>query len=335
MKKYFLFLFTVLTIGVSAQEQAERTLHETAKAFIRQGDYANALLVLNKALLQQPDNLEILKDQAFAYYLSGDYSRSQGVSKKLIERKDADVQTYQIAAMPYKVQDDSKELEKLYKRGLKAFPSSGVLYNEYGEALWGKEDYSAIKQWEKGIEVDPNYPGNYYNAARYYYLTMDKVWSIVYGEIFVNMESYSRRTPEIKELLLNSYKKLYTDSDMKKNQDTKNGFVAAYLDNLGKQAPVAVEGITSSSLTMIRTRFVLDWLEKNKTTYPFRLFEYQQQLLKEGMFEAYNQWLFGAAQNLTTFQNWTHSHADEYNKLINFQKGRVFKLPSNQYYNNR
>ncbi len=74
--------------------------------------------------------------------------------------------------------------------------------------LWSKKDFKeAVKQWEKGIEVDPNHSGNYYNAAKYYYFTQDKVWSIVYGEIFVNLESYSKRTPEIKTILLNSYKK--------------------------------------------------------------------------------------------------------------------------------
>lgn len=333
MKKYFVFLFSVVATVVFAQEQDAKTLHETAKTFIRQGDYSNALLILNKALLQQPDDLEMLKDQAFAYYLSGDYTRAEAVSKKLLERKDADAQTYQIAAMPLKMQDDTKELDKLYKKGLKLFPNSGALYSEYGELLWNKQDYSAIKQWEKGIEADPNFSGNYYNAARYYYLTMDKIWGIVYGEIFVNLESYSRRTVEVKELLLKSYKKLFTDADMQKNQDMKNTFVAAYIDNAGRQSGVVTEGITPASLTKIRTRFVLSWFEKNGGALPFRLFEYHRQLLKEGMFEAYNQWLFGSTQDLTAFQSWTHTHADEYNKFIAFQKGRVFKMPANQYYN--
>ena len=333
MKIYAVLLLSVLTTVAFAQDQDAKTLHETAKTFMRQGDYNNALLVLNKALQQQPDDLEMLKDQAFVYYLKKDYSQSEAVSKKLLDRKDADAQTYQIAAMPYKIEENAKELDRIYKKGLKLFPNSGMLHNEYGEILWDKQDYGAIKEWEKGIEVEPNYSGNYYNAAKYYYLTMDKVWSIVYGEIFVNLESYSRRTVEVKDLLLNSYKKLFTDVDMKKNQDNKNAFVAAYIENVNKQNTVATEGIVPSSLTMIRTRFVLDWFNKSAGSFPFRLFEYHRQLLKEGMFEAYNQWLFGATQDLTTFQSWTNTHTDEYNKFIAFQKGRVFKLPANQYYN--
>ena len=52
------------------------------------------------------------------------------------------------------------------------------------------------------------------------------------------------------------------------------------------------------------------------------------------MFDAYNQWAFGASMGLTSFQNWTTQHADEYNRFISFQKGRVFKVPAGQNYRN-
>jgi hypothetical protein len=50
------------------------------------------------------------------------------------------------------------------------------------------------------------------------------------------------------------------------------------------------------------------------------------------MFDAYNQWIFGAAKDLSAFQSWTSLHAEEYNEFDRFQKNRVFKLPSNQNY---
>jgi hypothetical protein len=52
------------------------------------------------------------------------------------------------------------------------------------------------------------------------------------------------------------------------------------------------------------------------------------------MFDAYDQWAFGASMSLSSFQNWTGQHADDYNRFINFQKGRVFKLPAGQNYRN-
>jgi hypothetical protein len=198
--------------------------------------------------------------------------------------------------------------------------------------LWAKQDYSAIKLWEKGIEIDPNYSGNYYNAAQYYFSTQDKVWGLIYGEVFVNLESYSKRTAQMKDLLLEGYKKMFTDVNLQKNQDTKSPFVVAYLNILGKLSFTIAQGISAESLTVLRTKFVINWFESYPTNYPFRLFDYQRQLLKAGMFDAYNQWLFGAAENLTVFQAWTTSHGDEYARFTDFQKGRIFKIPEGQYY---
>ena len=335
MKPLLIFIFTIIAVYSQAQQPDGKTPQETAKNFIKQGDYANALVVLNRALQQDPENLDMLKDLAFAQYLQRDYTKAVSTIDPLLDRRDADVQVFQLGGMIYKAKEDTKEVEKLYKKGIRKFPASGVLYNEFGELLWFRQDYNAVRQWEKGIEVDPNYSGNYYNAAKYYYLTMDKVWSVIYAEIFVNMESYSRRTIEIKNILLNSYKKMFTDSDILKNQNNKNEFTAAYLNTANRQSAIASMGITPESLTMIRARFILDWDEKYASAYPFRLFEYHRQLLREGLFDAYNQWLFGPVQNLTAFQNWTNAHAEPYKEFTNFQQGRVFKLPGGQNYQSR
>ena len=222
----------------------------------------------------------------------------------------------------------------MYKKALKKFPKSGPLYSEYGELLWATKDFAAIKQWEEGIKSDPGYGGNYYNAALYYFYTKDKVWSLIYGEIFVNMESFSERGAAMKQMLLQGYKeKLFSDPDIMKGEEkNKSEFAKAFLQGIGKQSSLTSKGITTETLTMIRTRFILDWYENNAVKYPFRLFEYHRQLLQEGMFNAYNQWLFGASENLAAYDNWTKAHAEEYNGFTTFQKSRIFKMPQGQYY---
>jgi len=332
-----LFLPCILvfaSLSTFAQQPDAHTLQETAKTFTRQGDYANAIVVLTGAVQKDPQNIELLKDLSFNYYLQRDYGKGLNIARSLTERPDADVQCYQMTGLFYKAIDDPKECEKLYRAGLKRFPRSGVLYNEYGEMLYARQDNAAIKQWEKGIEIDPNYSSNYYNAAKYYFLTSDKVWSILYGETFVNLESYSKRTAEMKNFLLESYKKLFADGDVLKNQNSKSPFVAAYLNVLSKESPAVAQGITTENLIVLRTKFILTWFEKYPPTgsFPFRLFDYQRQLLKDGLFDAYNQWIFGAAENLSGFQAWTTAHSDEYSRFTNFQKGRIFKLPEGQYY---
>jgi Tfp pilus assembly protein PilF len=333
MKKVLIAAASVFFATAMVAQQDIKTLQQIVRDFMKQGDYPNALLVLSRALEVEPGNISLNKDLALLYYQKGDYPAAQSLLTKLIERPDADAAIFQMAGMVYKTRGDNKEADKIYRRGIKQFPQSGALYNDYGELLWEQRDVTAIRQWEKGIEIDPNYSRNYYNAARYYYFTVDKVWSIVYGEIFVNMESYSQRTAEIKILVLDSYKKLFTEADIQKNQDMKNPFVAAFISSISKQATLAINGITPESLTMIRTRFILDWFEKSSARFPFRLFEYQRQLLREGVFDAYNQWLFGSAQNLTAYRNWTTTHSEEYTQFSNSQRSRLFKLPAAaQYY---
>ena len=324
-----LTIFFFCLQNVFGQSAAE--LQTTARTFMQQGDYANAVLVLNRATVLAPQNIEISKDLAMGYYLQRDNNKALEIIKPLLDREDADDQCYQIAGNIYQQLDLSKECDKLYRKGIKRFPESGALYNELGLLLFDQKDISAITQWEKGIEVDPNYSKNYYNACKYYNSITNKVWSILYGEIFVNMEPLNARAPEIKTILLKSYKKLFTDTEIAKDSKD-NLFATAFIETMNKQSSVAASGINAESITMIRTRFILDWFQDNAVKFPFHLFDLQKQLLQDGIFDAYNQWIFGSVQNLASYQNWTVTHSTDYNDFSRFQKGRIFKLPAAQYY---
>jgi len=332
MKK-IVSLIALSGLFLTSLAQDAKQLHENARKFMRQGDFPNAILILNRASQMQPGNLEISKDLGLNYYFAKDYKKALEVYKPLLERNDADDQCFQVAADIHIALADPKEAEKTLKKGIKKYPQSGPLYNELGELMWAQKDYDAIKQWEKGIESDPGFSKNYYNACKYYYFTTDKVWSLLYGEIFLNIEPMGAQAPEIKNILLEGYKKLFQSADIEKdNNNKKNGFINAYLKLMNRQSGQLGNGINAESLTMIRTRFILDWMQEYKTKYPFKLFELQQQLLQNGLFEAYNQWIFAAAQNLPAYQNWTSTHAKEYDELTRFQKGRIFKIPAGQYY---
>jgi len=335
MKKIIAILLSVAGLSIAAFAQDDvKTLQATARTYMQQGDFNNAVIVLTRALEKDRNNLDLQKDLISSYYYKRDYEKAlQGV-KSVLDRNDADVVCYQLAGNVYKALEQVKDGERTYKAGLRKFPKSGQLYSEYGELLWAKKDFSAIDLWEKGIKEDPSCAGNYYNAALFYYYTKDKVWTLVYGEIFVNMESLTERAAAMKQLLLDAYKqKLFADPDLLKDADkNKNGFVKAYLECMNKQSSLANRGITTETLTMIRTRFILDWFAKYGDTYPFKLFDYQRQLMQEGMFNAYNQWLFGAVENLSGYDNWNKTHAEEFNNFTTFQKTRIFKVPQGQYY---
>ena len=234
-----LFFIAALLLAMStgfAQTQDAETLHETARSLMRQGDFENAMLVLNKALVLKPDNIDLLKDQAFIQYLQRDFAGSIATGKKITVRPDADVQSFQILGLAYKAIGDTKESDKMYKAAIKKFPNSGVLYSEYGDLLASNNTPDlAIKQWEKGIETDPNHSSNYYFASKYYAQRGNIIWGLLYGETFVNIESLTARTTEIKNLLFAGYQKLFTNPDILNNaKQNGSAFEKAVAVNFSK-----------------------------------------------------------------------------------------------------
>lgn len=323
---------TLVSVWSLAQSEDVEKLHENGKLFMRQGDYANASLILSRALSQAPQNIEIAKDLAFDYYLQKENEKALSTLKPFLEKDNADDQTYEIGGTIYRAMGEEKEAEKLYKKAIRYYPDDGALYNDYGEMLWGQQDYGAIKLWEKGIQQDPSFAGNYYNACKYYFLTTDKIWSLIYGEIFINLESFTARTAEIKDILLAGYKKLFADQNLLENTRGKNDFEIAYLTVMNKQNDLVLNGLDAQTLTMIRTRFILDWDQTYAEKFPFALFNKERQYLEEGVFPAYNQWIFGTSQNLAKYQNWISTHPDESSEFGKFQQSSVFRMPKGEYY---
>jgi tetratricopeptide (TPR) repeat protein len=330
MKKIF---FILLVLGFNynyVQAQSVAELQSTAKTFMKQGDYTNAIVILNKCVEKEPKNTSVGKDLALSYFYSQNNIKALEIIKSVLESNDADDQCFLIAGNIYKYLEQPKESEKTFKKGVSKFPNSGPLYNELGEMQIANKDRDAIKNWEKGIKADPSYGKNYYNAARFYFFDKDFIWSTIYGEIFINMEPNNPKSAEIKRMLLDGYKLLFAENIAAK-ESKKNDFEKAYLTCLKKQEQIISYGITTESIFMLRTRFILDWYNTNSNP-EYKLFDYQQQLLKNGLFGAYNQWVFGIAENVVAYQNWTKTNADEYKAFADFQKTRLFKMPLGQYY---
>ncbi len=124
--------------------------------------------------------------------------------------------------------------EKVYKKGTKLFPNMGTLYNDYGELLVEKKSGDPLSLWEKGIELDPNYSGNYYHASKSYAEKNNHILALLYAEQFINLESFTARTAEIKNLLLDQYKKIFTsdEASLTKKANTFSKEVLCIIDGL-------------------------------------------------------------------------------------------------------
>ncbi|MFT4092640.1 MAG: tetratricopeptide repeat protein [Niabella sp.] len=327
----------LLSVGLVSFAQLDITAErQKARNFMQSGDLDNAVLVLTKARDVDKNNMEVQKDLSLAYYYKKDYAKALETIKPVIANPDCDPAAYQLAGNIYKAQENYKEAEKNYKEGLKDFPKSGPLYNDYGELLdILKNPAGAIALWQKGMQVAPSYGANYYNAAAYYFKQPeDKVWAIVYGEIYANMESLNPKANIMKKVVLDAYKqKLFLSSDLAAEAEKeKNPFAKAVILTFAKQSGISAQGITPESLAMIRTRFVLDWNAAYAKQFPFKLFDYHQQLMKDGLFDSYNAWMFGPVADQKAFESWANAHKEEYDKFTEYHTSRIFKMPAGQVY---
>jgi len=333
MKRYLL-IAVLFCCALAAQAQADTdTLRARAQAFIIKGDYDNALLVLNHAAEMDANNKDILGDEAYVYYLQRNFAKAIEIGKQVISLPNADAQSYQVLGMAYKATADYANAEKLYKKGLKLFPKSGVLYSEYGDMLaqQNRQD-DAIKLWEKGIQVDPNNSNNYYYAARYYSSKNRPFWAAIYSETFVNIESLTPRTIEIKDILLSNYRKLLTNEQLQALAQSTSPFEKAVANTYLKYTGMYEDELSPEALTAVRARFILDWYSSGTAPSAFRLFEHHRLLLEQGMFDAYNQWLFGPSASSSAYQFWTSNHSQEMKDWQTFLRSVVYKIPEGQYF---
>ena len=82
---------------------------------------------------------------------------------------EADEQTYQVMGAIQLASGDKKKARNTLQKGIERYPKSGILYHDLGK-LYEEQDEmeNALTAWLNGIEQDPAYHLNYYQAARSY-----------------------------------------------------------------------------------------------------------------------------------------------------------------------
>jgi tetratricopeptide (TPR) repeat protein len=329
-----ILLFIVSAYNANAQQDDDEQVRMTAIQFCKKNDFSNALIVLNSGLKKNPTSLVLAKELAFTFYLSGSFEQAAINILPLVERIDADIQTFQIAGNIFNALEDWKQSEKMYRKGLSKYPMSGQLHSEYGQLLWQLEKPSkAIEQWEQGIIDDPSHSGNYYHASKFYFAAADKVRAIIYGEIFINLESFSKRTDEIKYQLYESYKRIFNPADVKVHYIKKTTQFEAYvLQGILDCQYLASNGINTSSLHEIRLGFMKKWFTSSVEKFPFSLFDRMKYLINNEMFESYNQWLFGMISNEAVFESWIRNNQEAYKNFLKFQENNLYRPRKEEHY---
>jgi tetratricopeptide (TPR) repeat protein len=337
-------MLTFCKVG-SAQEFSSpeiEQMYQQATTTLSKGNYNEALAILQRIDLMEPKNTFVKRSLAQAYQLSGAYQSSLNVHNELIQLNIADAESFRVATQAYIGLKEDKKAQKVLQDAINQFPEKGGLYYDLGNTYKSQKNYEiALKYWVEGIKNDPNFHLNYYEAAIAYVQSEEPLWAIIYAEIFINKEWQTKRSEDIRILLLDAYQKFYfTPLKQSKIQKTNlqsevKSFEEAVHNTLSSLFFVVNDGINTENLIMLRTRFIIDWYNKYNSTYPFSLFQQHDSYLRNGNFEAYNQWLFGKTENPTQYESWANSFDKKIKSFQQYKTQHPLKLTLQDSYNDR
>jgi len=356
MNKIFIILFTLLvsislTFGQS-ESSKEKALEYGMEAIkiMDEGKFDKAIELLRKAEKLDPERIDYSYEIAYALYSQTEYKKAIKELQKMITHKDVTDQHFQLLGNCFDYIKKPDEALRVYKQGLKKFPNSGKLYLEQGIVEYYRENYdNAIDYWEKGVEVDPVFSSNYYWLGKVFSYSEERIWSLLYGEVFINLERNSKRTIEMSKILFDVYKK-----SINITSDTSGGVSFSKVMNINPTKKfkipfqmtygltmtmsLAIEIINSeseisiSSINSLRQNFIVNWYaQKREKDYPNLLFNFQELLNEKGYFECYNYW-FLMKGNEEEFDKWYKENEVKFNEFADWFNENPLLIDSKNYF---
>jgi len=347
-KLYPQFLLLFLTSYVNAQEnwptpEVEQMYHH-AQQYMARGDINDAVITYKQALILAPDKIVLYKELGNALYLSRQFESAEETLAPVCAKPVADATCFQLLAASQAAQKNEKKATSTLQKGLERFPASGLLYHELGN-VFSQENKpeSALNAWLDGIAKDSEYAPNYYRAALSYLNTGKVLWGLLYGEMYLDMPHDTASDDSIKIKLFAGYKKMFDGfaadqtpqyGNAKREKPAKD-FEEAVLRVYSGLTPVVSDGISTENLTMVRTRFLMDWFSSYSAKYPFSLFSYQDTLVKYGRFDIWNEWIFGKAESIPEYDAWNTFHDGAINRTRAWQSTHMLHPAPADNYNDR
>ena len=144
-------------------------MYKTARDYMSRGNFQQAIVTYRQAIQLAPGQMILHRDLGRAYYLSGNSQQAEEILDPIIKSGEADEQTYQVMAAIQASSGEKKKAKATLQKGLDRFPKAGILYHDLGK-LYEEQDEMvfALQTWLDGIQADPAYHVNYYEAARGY-----------------------------------------------------------------------------------------------------------------------------------------------------------------------
>ena len=203
MKTHLLALLSLFCIGTALAQTPRDERIARAVERMDDGDYDEAARLLESVLAADPKNFLANYETGYLLYMQERYEEAVEVLRR-IKRKDYPP-LYQLLGNAYDMAGDRKRAVKTYEKGLRENPDAGRLYLELGNIAYAERQYDrALACYRRGATVDPAHPSNYRSLALLYAISTEPVWTLVWGELFMNLERGSGRTSAMSCLLYTS-----------------------------------------------------------------------------------------------------------------------------------
>ena len=278
---------------------------EEGRAALAKADYATAIQQYSYAAKLCPDNANYQLDLAQAWFFQKDFEKAMAICKPFTTGKHAKPEAFRVQGNCLEGLGKNYEALEIYRKGLKRFPDSGMLYAEMGVLEYSrKRDLEALNYWEMGIVAQPTFPSNYYYAAKKCLDLGDYAWAANYAEMYINLVRQSENVREMSKLLMEAYVKArYFDYEKAFRwnflQIDDNSFSSAsdknYHNLLAEafetELPDTSNQVSIANLTVARQFSCLWNLRQDPKSPALPLLSWQLTLQQLGHWEAYNYWL--------------------------------------------
>ena len=226
----------------------------------------------------------------------------------------------------------------------------GAAYHEQGIAALAANDKArALSLFEEGIDLDPTFASNYYEAALLYCASKDPLWGIMYGEVFMNLERSGKRVEEIGKHIYNVYRK---EISFKSDSSILVSFCSTpstFIDSTEFERPksplapfctvfepliLACATFESAfdleSLSRIRSRVAYAYYAlKRHESHPNTVIEYQNAVFTAEHYDAYNHWVTGHGAP-DAFAAWIKEHEEAWNAFLVWHAAHPMTVSSGQ-----
>ncbi len=294
--------------------------------YIRMANYKDAITTCRQALILVPDNVLFYNALGKALNMSGNYAEAEQSLIKSATIPAADTQSFILLAESQHAQQKEKKALATIEKGLLKFPGSRALFYNKGNILLSmKNKREAFYTWRTGIISDPGYAPNYRALAHLLWKREKTLDGILISEIYFNISHDTTGDATFKSDLFSNWKNYFDNiATDKVNSLEDNNFISAVSRIYTHLTPVISDGISTENLTMIRTRFLMEWLTTYNKQYPFPLFTYLNDMVANGRFDIYNEWLFGLAENADQFNSWNQFHDGDITRFNTWHEKHPF-----------